>query len=93
VSLYAAMLKLDVKSAKARVRARYYGSGSIKAETIETGCEGIETELTIESDEAPGMIAKLARVSEDGCFVIQSLRRPTPVRMSVTLNGNALAVR
>ena len=47
------MLKLEVKSARARVRARYFGSGSIKAETVETGCEAIETELLLESDEAP----------------------------------------
>ncbi len=87
------MLKLDVKSVKARVRGRYYGSGSIKAETVVTGCEGIETELTIESDEDPEKIAKLVRVSEDGCFVIQSLRSPTPVSMSVRLNGNEINVR
>ena len=87
------MLKLEVKSAKARVRGRYYGSGSIKAETVDTGCEGIETELTIESDEDPEAIAKLVRVSEDGCFVIQSLRKPTPVSMNVVLNGNELEVR
>lgn len=87
------MLKLDVKSAKAKVRGRYYGSGSIQAETIDTGCEGIETELLIDSDEDPEAIAKLVRVSEDGCFVIQSLRSPTPVSMSVRLNGEALNVR
>ena len=87
------MLKLDVKSAKARVRGRYYGSGSIKAETVDTGCEGIETELTLESDEDPDAIAKLVRVSEDGCFVIQSLRHPPPVTMSVSLNGKPITVR
>ena len=87
------MLKLEVKSAKARVRGRYFGSGSIKAETVSTGCEGIETELTIESDEDPEKIAQLVRVSEDGCFVIQSLRRPTPVSMSVRLNGTEINVR
>jgi uncharacterized OsmC-like protein len=87
------MLKLNVKSAKARVRGRYYGSGSIRAETVDTGCEGIETELTIESDEDPAAIAKLVRVSEDGCFVIQSLRNPTPVSMNVLLNGDELKVR
>ena len=87
------MLKLDVKSARAKVRGRYYGSGSIKAETVDTGCEGIETELVIESDEDPDAIAKLVRVSEDGCFVIQSLRSPTPVSMSVQLNGTEINVR
>ncbi len=87
------MLKLELESVRARVRARYYGSGSIQAETVATGCESIETELLIDSKEAPEKIAKLARVSEDGCFVIQSLRRPTPVSLSVCLNGNELRAR
>ena len=86
------MLKLDVKSAKARVRGRYFGSGSIKAETVETGCEGIETELQIESDEDAEKIAHLARVSEAGCFVIQSLRNPTEVKLDVRLNGAELGL-
>ena len=86
------MLKLQVKSAKARVRGKYFGSGSIKAETIETGCEGIETELLIESDEEPEKIAKLVRVSEAGCFVIQSLRKPTEVELDARLNGEKLTL-
>lgn len=87
------MLKLEIQNAKARVRGRYFGSGSIKAETVTTGCEGIETELTIDSHEDPEMIAKLVRVAEDGCFVIQSLRNPTPVEMTVRLNGEELRAR
>ena len=86
------MLKLKINSAKARVRGRYFGSGSIKAETIETGCEGIETELSIDSDEEPAKIAKLVRVSEAGCFVIQSLRNPTEVKLDARLNGEKLTL-
>ena len=86
------MLKLQVQSVKARVRGRYFGSGSIKAETIETGCEGIDTELWIESDEEPEKIAKLVRVSETGCFVIQSLRKPTEVKLAAHLNGETLTL-
>ena len=33
------------------------------------------------------------KIPEDGCFVIQSLRKPTPVSMNVVLNGNELEVR
>ena len=87
------MLKLQVKSAQARVRGKYFGSGSIKAETIETGCEGIETELLIESALIePEKIAKLVRVSEAGCFVIQSLRKPTEVALVARLNGQTLTL-
>ena len=77
---------------RAPKRGRYFGSGSIKAETIETGCEGIETELSIESDEEPERIAKLVRVSEAGCFVIQTLRKPTEVKLAARLNGEKLTL-
>ena len=87
------MLKIQLRSVKARVRARYSGSGSIKAETVETKCKGVETELFIESDEVPSKIAKLVRVSEAGCFVIQSLRNPTSLSMEVQLNGQGLEYR
>ena len=84
------MLKLDVTKATARVRGRFFGRGSVVAETIDTGCENVSVELDIESDESPDAIAKLARVSEAGCFVIQSLRAPVPVATSLILNGGTI---
>lgn len=86
------MLKLEVTRARARVRGRFYGRGSVLAETVDAGCEGVTAELEIESAEAPEAIAKLARVSEAGCFVIQSLRKPAPVSLRVTLNGEGIAL-
>ncbi len=60
------------------------------AETDHTSSTGVETHLEIESEEDPSKIAKLARVSEAGCYVIQSLRNPTPVSLQVSLNGQEL---
>jgi uncharacterized protein (DUF169 family) len=90
VSLYATMLKIDVRGARARVRARFSGSGSVRAETVATSCEGVEIELFIDSDEEPSRIARLARLAEAGCFVIQTVRAPASVSMSVVLNGDPL---
>lgn len=84
------MLKLTIKGAKVRVKTVFWGEGSIRAETVDTHCSNVETILEIDSEEEPTMIAKLARVSEAGCYVIQSLRRPTPVALKVSLNGNQL---
>jgi len=84
------MLHLSIKGARARVKTVFWGEGSVRAETVETNCSEVQTTLEIDSDEAPENIAKLARVSEAGCYVIQSLRRPTPVSLKVSLNGAEL---
>ena len=68
----------------------FWGEGSVKAETVDTHCSKVETILEIDSAEDPKMIAQLARVAEAGCYVIQSLRRPTPVSLKVSLNGHQL---
>ena len=84
------MLHLNIQAARVRVRTVFWGEGSVRAETVETRCSEVETVLEIDSDEDPAAIAKLARVSEAGCYVIQSLRRPTPVSLKVALNGGEL---
>lgn len=83
---------MNVKSARARVKTRFWGEGSVRAETILTRCNGVDTELEIDSDEEPEAVAKLARLAEAGCYVMQTIRHPTEVNYSVTLNGKALAL-
>lgn len=87
------MMKLRVDKARVRVKSTFWGEGSVRAETVRTECSGVETRLEIESPEDPAQIARLARVSEAGCYVIQSLRNPTPVSLEVSLNGQRLDLR
>lgn len=84
------MLGVELLGARARVRGWFSGRGSVRAETVTTRCEGVECELLIESDETPETIAKLVRLSEAGCFVIQSLRQPSEVRLEAKLNERRL---
>ncbi|HYU17340.1 MAG TPA: hypothetical protein VEQ11_01445 [Chloroflexota bacterium] len=84
------MLKLSLRAARVRVTARFWGEGSVTAETVQTHCSGVETWLELESDEDPAGLAKLARLAEAGCYVIQTVRDPTPVEYAVTLNGAPL---
>ncbi len=90
MSLYATKMELDVQSARVRVRTRFWGEGSVLAETVSTRCTGVSIDLKIESTEPAERIAKLARVAEQGCYVIQSLRRPTEVECSVSHNGEKI---
>lgn len=84
------MLHLEVDNARVRVKATFWGEGSVRAETVRTRCSGIEAVLEIESKDDPEQIAKLARLSEAGCYVIQTLRNPTPVSLAVELNGQPM---
>lgn len=84
------MLRLKIEKAKVRVKGTFWGGGSIKAETIQTLCTGMETQLEIVSLEEPEKIAKLIGVAEAGCFVIQSLRNPVAVSLRASLNGEEL---
>lgn len=84
------MLRLQIQKARARVKTTFWGGGSVRAATIHTSCTGVETVLEIESEEEPSKIAQLARLAEMGCYVIQTLRNPTPVSCRVMLNGQNL---
>jgi len=84
------MLRLNIKRARANVKTNFWGGGSLMAETIHTSCTGVETRLEIESEEDSSKIAKLVRLSEAGCYVIQTLRNPTPVSLQLSLNGQEL---
>lgn len=81
------MLKVRVERARVYVTARFWAEGSVRAETVQTRCTGVDTRLEIESGDDPALVAKLARVSEQGCYVINSLRQPTPTTYTVLLNG------
>ena len=84
------MMNVDLQSVRARVQTRFWGEGSISAETVSTYCKGVSVELNIESTAPAEAVAKLAKIAEQGCYVIQSLRRPTEVEYSVVRNGEQL---
>ncbi len=84
------MMKVELQSVRARVQTRFWGEGSISAETVSTHCKGVSVELNIESTAPAETVAKLAKVAEQGCYVIQSLRRPTEVEYKVVRNGEQL---
>ena len=84
------MLRVSVKRARVHVTTRFWAEGSVRAETVQTRCTGVDTRLELESDDDPALVAKLARVSEQGCYVINTIREPTPTSYAVTLNGAPL---
>jgi hypothetical protein len=81
------MLKIHIEKAKVYVTARFKNEGSALRETVHAEGLGVETRCEIASVEAPEEVAKVIRNAEAGCYVIQTIRRPTKVKSSYTLNG------
>ena len=81
------MLKTHIEKAKVYVTARFKNEGSVLRETVQAEGLGVETRCEIASGEAPEKLAKVIRNAEAGCYVIQTIRRPTEVKSSYTLNG------
>jgi len=83
------MLKAPIDKAKVYVTARFKNEGSVLRETVQAESLGVETRCEITSSEAPEKIAKVVRNAEAGCYVIQTIRKPTEVKSEYRLNGAA----
>jgi organic hydroperoxide reductase OsmC/OhrA len=81
------MLKTRIDKAKVFVTARFKNEGSVLRETVQAEGLGVETRCEITSKEPTDKIAKVIRNAEAGCYVIQTIRNPTPVKSEYTLNG------
>jgi organic hydroperoxide reductase OsmC/OhrA len=83
------MLKTHIDKAKVFVTARFKNEGSVLRETVQAEGLGVETRCEISSREPAEKVAKVIRNAEAGCYVIQTIRRPTEVKSEYTLNGAA----
>jgi hypothetical protein len=84
------MLKTHIDKAKVFVTACFKNEGSVLRETVQAEGLGVETRCEITSSEPVEKIAKVVRNAEAGCYVIQTIRNPTPVKSEYALNGAPL---
>lgn len=87
MSRYGHMMKVSFTKARVHVTAHFRLEGSVLGQTVDGACEGFETRLEVESDESPERLAGLIRNAENGCFIMQTIRHPVPVRTAVAING------
>ncbi len=83
------MMKTKIDKAKVFVKARFKSEGSVLRETVEAAGLGFETHCELESAEAAEKVAAVVRNAENGCYVMQTIVKPTPVERQFTLNGAA----
>jgi organic hydroperoxide reductase OsmC/OhrA len=85
------MLKLPLKSLRARVVAHEVVEGSFVAETIRGACTLVETVYEIESDGDSQKIAVLLRNAHNVCIVGNTVRNNVEHRNRFVVNGRDFA--
>jgi organic hydroperoxide reductase OsmC/OhrA len=84
-------MKLDVARAQAKVRGEFYEEGSVRANTVRSGCTRISLDLDIDSSAQPADIRNLVQNAERMCFVSRVISTPLRVELSVTHNGERMS--
>ncbi len=87
---YGKILKLQVEDIRVHVTTRFHIEGSALAGTLQSRALEFDSRVTVKSPEPPEKIARLIRVGENSCYVLQSLLHPVKVNNSVTQNGQPL---
>lgn len=86
------MMKISVRNVRVKVSAQYRRAGSVLAGTAASGCDGVQTDVTLDSDEPPERVAELIRMAEGSCFAMGTVRNPTPCTLTATVNGKLLDI-
>ena len=77
---------------RVHVTTRFHIEGSALAGTLQSQALEFDSRVTVTSPEPPEKIARLIRVGENSCYVLQSLLHPVRVNSSATHNGRPLDV-
>lgn len=80
-------MKTKIDKAKVFVTARFKSEGSVLRETVHAVGLGFQTRCDLQSSEPAERVAAVVRNAENGCYVMQTILRPTPVERQFTLNG------
>jgi hypothetical protein len=81
------MMKLKVGKASAKVRFRKFLGGSVLKGTVYNRWDGVDTHLSLESDEPPERLAHLIRNAKNGCFAEGLITQPVPLNSTFEVNG------
>jgi hypothetical protein len=83
------MMKVHLDKAKVFVKAGFKSEGSVLRETVQAVGLGFEMRCELESSAPAEKVAAVVRNAENGCYVMQTILKPTPVEREFRLNGIA----
>jgi hypothetical protein len=85
-------MKMKVTKASCKVRFRKLLGGSVLKGTVFNRWDGVDTHLSIESDEPAEKLAHLIRNAKNGCFAEGLITQSVPLNSTIEVNGNAFEV-
>lgn len=80
---------MTLDDVKVNIGTRFHIEGSALKGTIRGGPLEFLCDVKVASSEPPERIAHLLQVSENSCYVMQSLMQPVTFKNTVSLNGAA----
>jgi organic hydroperoxide reductase OsmC/OhrA len=82
--------RLQLREARARVRATYEQEGSFLTGDVRSYPGEIGIELEIDSNEPQDALRELTRIAHQSCYVEHTLRTPVDVKTVDRVNGPTL---
>ena len=86
------MMKMTVTKASCKVRFRKFLGGSVLKGTVFNRWDGVDTHLSIESDEPADRLAHLIRNAKNGCFAEGLITQSVPLKSTIEINGKAFDI-
>lgn len=81
------MMKLTVNNARVKVRFRKFLGGSVLKGTVYNRWDGVDTVLSLDSDEPAEKLAHLIRNAKAGCFAEGLIEQKVPLNSTIEVNG------
>ena len=86
------MMKMKVTKASCKVRFRKFLGGSVIKGTVYNRWDGVDTHLSLESDEPADKLAHLIRNAKNGCFAEGLITQAVPLNSTVEVNGKPFEI-
>ena len=81
------MLGVELSGLRCHIECEWDITGSVFQQTRETRVIGVRTDLTMDSEAPPELVAAVVRNAKNGCFAEQALKHPVDMTETVALNG------
>jgi hypothetical protein len=85
-------MKMKVTKASCKVRFRKFLGGSVIKGTVYNRWDGVDTHLSLESDEPADKLAHLIRNAKAGCFAEGLITQAVPLNGTVEVNGEEFVI-
>jgi len=86
------MMKIAVTNANAKVRLRKFLGGSVLKGTVFCRWDGVDVDLSVDSDAPSDKLVHLLRNAKAGCFAEGLIVQSVPLNSTIKVNGKAFPI-